>query len=193
MSQNQGDIQERIAAARREAESLKEKIRAKKESSADTSCTFTHFCNFVRGISHLMINVPNSTCHGCGGRSSPSHRNAPTPGPQRPFGQNLCHALGGRPPTSRFSITGWQAHRLGRIYYKQSSRYSSSIQLGHDLRLLAVRQFCGLWWSRQYLFDLQPEQQRREQCQRRSRIERPFWIPQLLPFHQRQTNCHKLW
>ena len=38
MSQGgQGDIQERIAAARREAESLKEKIRAKKESSADTS------------------------------------------------------------------------------------------------------------------------------------------------------------
>lgn len=40
MSQQQGDIQERIAAARREAESLKEKIRAKKESSADTSRTF---------------------------------------------------------------------------------------------------------------------------------------------------------
>jgi guanine nucleotide-binding protein G(I)/G(S)/G(T) subunit beta-1 len=38
MSQNPGDIQERIAAARREAEILKEKIRAKKESSADTSC-----------------------------------------------------------------------------------------------------------------------------------------------------------
>ncbi|PPQ72464.1 hypothetical protein CVT24_003088 [Panaeolus cyanescens] len=37
MSQNQGDIQERIAAARREAETLKEKIRAKRESSADTS------------------------------------------------------------------------------------------------------------------------------------------------------------
>ncbi|KAI5124139.1 hypothetical protein M0805_000950 [Coniferiporia weirii] len=36
MSQPQ-EIQERIAAARREAESLKEKIRAKKESSADTS------------------------------------------------------------------------------------------------------------------------------------------------------------
>jgi len=40
MSQNQGDIQERIAAARREAESLKEKIRAKRESSADTSCEY---------------------------------------------------------------------------------------------------------------------------------------------------------
>lgn len=45
MSQGQSDIQERIAAARREAESLKEKIRAKKESSADTSCepTLTFF------------------------------------------------------------------------------------------------------------------------------------------------------
>ena len=40
MSQPAGDIQERIAAARREAESLKEKIRAKKEASADTSRMF---------------------------------------------------------------------------------------------------------------------------------------------------------
>jgi guanine nucleotide-binding protein G(I)/G(S)/G(T) subunit beta-1 len=45
MSQNQGDIQERIAAARREAENLKEKIRAKKESSADTSCMSS--CSYV--------------------------------------------------------------------------------------------------------------------------------------------------
>ena len=40
MSQQQGDIQERIAAARREAESLRDKIRAKKESTADTSRKF---------------------------------------------------------------------------------------------------------------------------------------------------------
>lgn len=38
MAQPQGDIQERIAAARREAEVLKEKIRASREASADTSC-----------------------------------------------------------------------------------------------------------------------------------------------------------
>jgi len=37
MSQFPSDIQERIAAARREAESLKERIRATRESSADTS------------------------------------------------------------------------------------------------------------------------------------------------------------
>jgi hypothetical protein len=42
MSQQQSDIQERIAAARREAEQLKEKIRAKRESSADTSRLY-HF------------------------------------------------------------------------------------------------------------------------------------------------------
>jgi hypothetical protein len=40
MSQQQNDIQERIAAARREAEQLKEKIRAKRESSADTSRSY---------------------------------------------------------------------------------------------------------------------------------------------------------
>lgn len=41
MSQ-QGDIQERMAAARREAESLKEKIRAKRDATADTSRTSPH-------------------------------------------------------------------------------------------------------------------------------------------------------
>ena len=42
MSQAQGDIQERIAAARREADSLRERIRAKRESSADTSRQCSH-------------------------------------------------------------------------------------------------------------------------------------------------------
>lgn len=36
----QADIQEKIAAARREAEMLKEKIRAKREQLADTSRAF---------------------------------------------------------------------------------------------------------------------------------------------------------
>jgi hypothetical protein len=35
------DIQEKIAAARREAETLKEKIRAKREQLADTSRKYT--------------------------------------------------------------------------------------------------------------------------------------------------------
>ena len=57
---SQQDIQERIAAARREAESLKEKIRAKKESSADTSCEylFTLFslCALLTRFS-LILNI----------------------------------------------------------------------------------------------------------------------------------------
>lgn len=36
---SQQDIAERIAAARREADGLKEKIRAQREQAADTSCT----------------------------------------------------------------------------------------------------------------------------------------------------------
>ena len=47
MSQQQSDIQERIAAARREAEQLKEKIRARRESSADTSRSY---CSSFRSI-----------------------------------------------------------------------------------------------------------------------------------------------
>jgi guanine nucleotide-binding protein G(I)/G(S)/G(T) subunit beta-1 len=43
MSQGQSDIQERIAAARREADSLKERIRAKRESSADTSRQYSSY------------------------------------------------------------------------------------------------------------------------------------------------------
>jgi guanine nucleotide-binding protein G(I)/G(S)/G(T) subunit beta-1 len=61
MSQQQGDIQERIAAARREADSLKEKIRAKKESSADTSCECT-----ISPTDHFDYNVvPTSARNGC--------------------------------------------------------------------------------------------------------------------------------
>jgi hypothetical protein len=63
MSQQQGDIQERIAAARREAESLKEKIRAKKESSADTSRMSTITISVVT-LTYLLA---YSTCHGCRG------------------------------------------------------------------------------------------------------------------------------
>ena len=56
MSQNQsGDIQERIAAARREAENLKEKIRAKKESSADTSRQFDFLLFLLRLFNHCNL------------------------------------------------------------------------------------------------------------------------------------------
>ena len=61
MSQQQ-DIQERIAAARREAESLKEKIRAKKESSADTSCKHVPDDHFSLPPSHLTDTLTYQKC-----------------------------------------------------------------------------------------------------------------------------------
>jgi len=62
MSQQQNDIQERIAAARREAEQLKEKIRAKRESSADTSRSYHSRFPFL-----LTPNLRrfNSSRYGC--------------------------------------------------------------------------------------------------------------------------------
>ena len=67
MSQAQGDIQERIAAARREAESLKEKIRAKREQSADTSRTCNVFSRPQRSLTICAQSVPwpprSTLCH----------------------------------------------------------------------------------------------------------------------------------
>jgi hypothetical protein len=64
MSQPGGDIQERIAAARREAEVLKEKIRASREASADTSCML--FCRSWQFILFGPLgNMLYSTRYGC--------------------------------------------------------------------------------------------------------------------------------
>lgn len=57
MSQPGGDIQERIAAARREAEVLKEKIRASREASADTSRMFIQISFFLTSPRDLSLLV----------------------------------------------------------------------------------------------------------------------------------------
>jgi hypothetical protein len=88
MSQSQGDIQERIAAARREAETLKEKIRARREASADTSCKCALFAPFSQA------NSPSSACNGRRGRCSPTDRDAPKTCAEGPPGKDLCYALG---------------------------------------------------------------------------------------------------
>src|ERR1700722_8263384 len=109
MSQQQGDIQERIAAARREADSLKEKIRAKKESSADTSREW-----FVRLLSRSSSRwyALVSKSNGSRSRSFTTHRYAASTRSQRPSRQDICHALGGRSKASCLGFTGRQTHRL---------------------------------------------------------------------------------
>ena len=61
-SQAQGDIQERIAAARREADSLKERIRAKRESSADTSRQYPYHLSFNHLLTTVTILSPSDGC-----------------------------------------------------------------------------------------------------------------------------------
>jgi len=75
MSQAQSDVQERIAAARREADSLKERIRAKRESSADTSRQYSYHLLF----SLIEVHYPSSSpSHGCRGRPLAAHRHEAT-------------------------------------------------------------------------------------------------------------------
>lgn len=49
------ELQEKIAAARREAETLKEKIRAKRDQLADTSCKFNLFILLIHTLSYVML------------------------------------------------------------------------------------------------------------------------------------------
>lgn len=79
MSQ-QGDIQERIAAARREAESLKERIRAKRESSADTSrMSFSPSRTSSMSLRPYRHLVP-SQGNGCRSRLTAQNRHATSSG-----------------------------------------------------------------------------------------------------------------
>ena len=56
-----GDIQERIATAKKEAEELKDKIKQKKENLADTTCKFHFTFNFCK-INKKKINNNSKSC-----------------------------------------------------------------------------------------------------------------------------------
>lgn len=85
---------------------------------------------------------------------------------QRPSRKNIRHALVHRSKTSGISFTRRQAHHLGRLHYKQSSRHSTTVFMGHDLRILAKRQLCRMRWSGQHLLHLQPLRARRPDSSR---------------------------
>jgi oligoribonuclease (3'-5' exoribonuclease) len=58
MSTNNSDIAERIAAARHEAESLKEKIKQKKDALADTTRKFfSYVCSWFSSMQILGASV----------------------------------------------------------------------------------------------------------------------------------------
>src|SRR5271155_3569877 len=135
------DWQEKIIAAKREGDQLKEKIRQKKEDLNDADRTPP--LNMYMYV--LTLESPNngkgyppitSNCH-----ENPSHT-------QRPSRQNIRHALGYRPTASRLRLTRRQTHHLGRLHHKQTSRHPPPIILGHDLCVRPLRKLCRLWRTR---------------------------------------------
>lgn len=157
------DIQEKIAAARREAETLKEKIRAKREQLADTSRKYTRPRNHSLPLCHsaltcrnypaLTLGGPTLSCllfsegHGSRDRPATEGDDETEKDAERTFGQNLRDALVSRQTASRFGVTRWQVDRLGRLHHEQSSRDSIAVIMGHDLRVLPLGQFRRLWRS----------------------------------------------
>jgi hypothetical protein len=90
-----GDLQEKIAAARRQADGLKEQIRSKKDQMADTSCE-SPALKF--SVSPIELNVAFlfviSASNGSGSGPTTTNRNEATTYAKRPSRQDLRHALG---------------------------------------------------------------------------------------------------
>ena len=141
------DWQEKIIAAKREGEQLKEKIRQKKEDLNDADRT-PPFINDIDPFSYS----PNN---GEGYTSITANCNESAPHPQGPFGKNLRHALGYRSTAPRLCLTRRKTDHLGRLHDQQTPCYPPPIVVGHDLCLRALWQLRRLRRPGQYLFNIQ--------------------------------------
>lgn len=122
-------MQAKITAARREAEGLKDRIKRKKDELADTSRKYF-------GVFELRQLIHGSqTSRATAHRSLTKNRNETPKDAQRTSRQNLRHALVERSKTSGLSFSRWKVDHLGCLHNQQSSRHSSTIILGHDLRI----------------------------------------------------------
>lgn len=191
-------MQARIAAARRDAEGLKDRIKRKKDELLDTSCKypgcfereFWAICYAIHMLGCYSIAadgvIPSTHLGSESHRASTPNRHEVSKSPQRPSCKNIRHALVYRSKTSCLSFTRRQAHYLGRIYHQQSPRYPTPIFLGHDLRVCSKWELCGLWWPRQYLLSIQSfVTWRSHSCC--PRAVGPLWLSLLLSVHQRST------
>jgi len=187
-------MQARIQQARREAENLKDRIKRKKDELADgtrknpinrehTQLPELLIC---RVCDYMLINLYDSLWH-CQESARSSAQESNDEDPENVEGtscEDLRHALVNRPETPGISITGRKAHHLGCIHNQQSSRHTTTIIVGHDLRICPQRKLRRLWWPRQHLLNLQPEFDPRWTHTRCARAFRTFWIPFLLSVHQ---------
>jgi guanine nucleotide-binding protein G(I)/G(S)/G(T) subunit beta-1 len=143
---NAESIQQRIQIARRDAEALKDRIKRKKDELADTtrechspslfSCVALHLAARLLSVFSLLTSSCSPRSRPAASRPAPSINNEDEKDTQRTFGQDLCHALVNRQKTPSFSIAGRKIDNLGCIHDKQGARNTSTIIVGHDLRIL---------------------------------------------------------
>lgn len=90
------DILERMAAARREAEQLKEKIRARHDALADTTCKGLKGKDLVtRNKSNEIFDfLKFSERKGTANRKNPAINDQSTAYTERAFGQDIRDAMG---------------------------------------------------------------------------------------------------
>lgn len=182
MASSQAEIQEKISAARREADGLKDKIRAAKDQTADTSCKVVYKRRLtVSARNGQRYTSPTSPC-----TQSPTYI-------ERPLGQDICAPVVDRQTSLGVSFPGWKAHCVGRVHDKQGARHSAEVIMGHDLCVFALRITRRLWWSGQHLHNLlatwgdRPAGRTSSAC---SRTERTHWIHFVLSIPQRPTDHH---
>ena len=123
MSQDIGPeaMQSRIQQARREAETLKDKIKRKKDELADTTREWqeTSFSGSAVLTRYRSESHRSSATRGYSKRTFTEVEEDA----ERTFGKDLRNALVDGQKAPCFSFARRQAHHLGRIYHEQSSRH----------------------------------------------------------------------
>ena len=192
------EMQSKIATARRDAESLKDRIKRRKDELADTSRKFWSRGIPTPGLSLCFLVLKAPVSNASPKRLAEQYR-PPSPHwhetpscPQGALGQDLRHALVDRSPSSGVGFPRWEAHHLGRVHHEQSPCHPPALVVGHDLRLRTERQLRGLWWSGQHLLGVQPLLARWSDTGGAGAF-RPFGVSILLPLHQRSSHFDLVW
>ena len=162
MASDTDAMQQKIQIARRDAEALKDKIKRKKDDLANTTRELRRTIFYRDSFFHnRRLNLWLTFVASSDRRGQATDRTfAKTDYKneadiKRPFGEDLRNALVNGSKTSCLSVAGRQAHHLGRLHNKQSPCHSSTIIMGHDLRLFSVWKLCSLRGPGQHLLHIQ--------------------------------------
>ncbi|KAG5513703.1 hypothetical protein PMAC_000741 [Pneumocystis sp. 'macacae'] len=137
------EVQDRIAAARREAEGLRAEIKLRKDVLGDTSCK-TEQGGQADGSAGSVAGA------GAGGAGRAAGA-ADTAGAS---GKDLCNAVVGRREAPCVGVAGRKADYLGRIYDEQDACNPAAVVVGDDVCICAEREACCVWGTGQHMHGL---------------------------------------